>query len=227
VPRTRPFLPLISRRRKTIQYDSILNLPKLGADGQLEDLPKSRSHLVKLNSKAAAAAVNDYFSSLVHQVPLTLNPQPATLSSTLNPQPSTLNLTFSRLVHQVVAVPTGHQQLRPPKPTLPSADQASSSSSSLHPAPAASTHVDSPHSLTSDAAKLKRQLRSLSRAVVALKESPRMKASKNLENLRRKLRLLKQVGREKVSPLSHEDRRARRTGRPAFAVVASVLLVCC
>lgn len=141
-----------------LQYDSILTLPKLGADGQLEDLPKSHSRLVKLGSKKAAAAVNNYFSSLVHQV---------------------------------VAVPTGRQKQHLPTPSVPSTHRTRSPS--LTTPPAASKHTFSPNGLTSDATKLKRQLRSLSRAVVALNQSPRMKASKKLEALRRKLRLLKQV----------------------------------
>lgn len=146
------------------QYDSILTLPKLGADGQLEDLPKSRSHLVKLDSKKAAAAVNSYFSNLVHQV---------------------------------VAVPTGRQTQHLPKTKVPATQRTNPPGSpipslTLPIKAAASQHVVSPSGMTSDATKLKRQLRSLSRAVVALNQSPRMKASKNLEALRRKLRLLKQ-----------------------------------
>jgi hypothetical protein len=148
------------------QYDNILSLPKLGANGHLEGEHDAHSKLVKLDAHRAADAVNSYFNSLVQKV---------------------------------VAVPTGRQKLKAPPP--PSMHTASSSTPFLSTSPLPHTSLSpsdqkaAPKAIIADASedavKLKRELRSLSRAVRALKQSPREKASKNLEALRRKLQLLK------------------------------------
>ena len=171
-------------------YDNVLTLPKLGAHGQLENAAHSSSHLVKLGAERAAQDVDSYFASLEKQVRF---PERAIAAVHL--------FTYLPVWVQVIAVPTGRQRYNAPPPShlKPSAaDTAAPSSSSSDEATkeaiaaakaleassssAAATALPSQgageRGITSDAARLKAELRQLSQAVNALKHSPRTQATK-------------------------------------------------